>query len=98
MAAMEVASTDSTITTNKTEIDPLANLVPKKLNWDLKRDVNKKLEKLNRRTQRAILEILQSRAGETKQEEESEEDDDDDDDDEDEDGGEESGSSGEEQD
>jgi coiled-coil domain-containing protein 12 len=30
---------------------------PRKANWDLRRDVAKKLEKLERRTQRALLEI-----------------------------------------
>lgn len=37
----------------------LVNVAPKKANWDLKRDVEKKLAKLERRTQRAILEIMQ---------------------------------------
>jgi coiled-coil domain-containing protein 12 len=36
-------------------------LAPKKPNWDLKRDVEKKLEKLDRRTQRAIYEIIRQR-------------------------------------
>ncbi|KAI9278223.1 cwf18 pre-mRNA splicing factor-domain-containing protein [Phascolomyces articulosus] len=44
----------------KEEVD-LFNLQPKKPNWDLKRDVEKKLEKLDRRTQRAILEIIRDR-------------------------------------
>ncbi|KAL0079623.1 cwf18 pre-mRNA splicing factor-domain-containing protein [Phycomyces blakesleeanus] len=44
----------------KEEVD-LFNLAPKKANWDLKRDVEKKLEKLDRRTQRAVLEILRQR-------------------------------------
>ena len=36
-------------------------MAPKKPNWDLKRDVEKKLEKLERRTQRAIYEIIRQR-------------------------------------
>ncbi|KAI8051056.1 mRNA splicing factor [Gilbertella persicaria] len=44
----------------KEEVD-LFNLAPKKPNWDLKRDVEKKLEKLDRRTQRAIYEIIRIR-------------------------------------
>ena len=36
----------------------LANLAPRKIDWDLKRDIAKKLEKLERRTQKAIVEIL----------------------------------------
>lgn len=39
----------------------LFNLAPKKPNWDLKRDVEKKLERLDRRTQRAIYEIIRQR-------------------------------------
>lgn len=34
------------------------NLAPRKPDWDLKRDVAKKLEKLERRTQRAIAELI----------------------------------------
>lgn len=37
----------------------LANVAPKKANWDLKRDVAAKLEKLERRTQRALVGIMQ---------------------------------------
>jgi len=36
----------------------LTNLAPKKIDWDLKRDISKKLDKLERRTQKAILELL----------------------------------------
>ncbi|XP_064397010.1 coiled-coil domain-containing protein 12-like [Halichondria panicea] len=39
----------------------LANLAPRKVDWDLKRDIAKKLDKLERRTQKAIVEIVQSR-------------------------------------
>ncbi|XP_010860802.1 PREDICTED: coiled-coil domain-containing protein 12 [Bison bison bison] len=39
------------------EVD-LANLAPRKPDWDLKRDVAKKLEKLEKRTQRAIAELI----------------------------------------
>lgn len=42
------------------------NIAPKKANWDLKRDVEKKLEKLNRRTQRAIVEIIRERMAEVR--------------------------------
>lgn len=37
----------------------LVNVAPKKPNWDLRRDVAKKLEKLERRTQRAMIAIMQ---------------------------------------
>jgi hypothetical protein len=43
---------------NEVEISALA---PRKVNWDLKRDVQPKLDKLERRTQRAIVELLHQR-------------------------------------
>ena len=39
----------------------LLNIAPRKPNWDLKRDVAKKMEKLNRRTQLAIVELIRER-------------------------------------
>jgi coiled-coil domain-containing protein 12 len=39
----------------------LVDVAPKKPNWDLKRDVQKKLDKLERKTQRAIIELLKER-------------------------------------
>ncbi|VDI17599.1 coiled-coil domain-containing protein 12-like [Mytilus galloprovincialis] len=42
------------------EVD-LMNLAPRKPDWDLKRDIAKKLEKLERRTQRAIAELIRDR-------------------------------------
>ena len=36
----------------------LINLAPRKPDWDLKRDVAKKLEKLEKKTQRAIAELI----------------------------------------
>ena len=36
----------------------LINLAPRKPDWDLKRDVTKKLEKLERRTQRAKAQLI----------------------------------------
>lgn len=37
------------------------NLAPRKIDWDLKRDIAAKLEKLERRTQRAIAELIRER-------------------------------------
>lgn len=37
----------------------LLNIAPKKANWDLKRDIQPQLDKLERRTQRAIVQIIQ---------------------------------------
>ena len=45
-------------TTNNQEL--LASVAPKKANWDLKRDVQAKLDKLERRTQRALVEIMRA--------------------------------------
>ncbi|KAL8570181.1 hypothetical protein ACOMHN_030980 [Nucella lapillus] len=42
------------------EVD-LVNLAPRKPDWDLKRDCAKKLERLEKRTQRAIAELIRER-------------------------------------
>lgn len=42
------------------EID-IPNLAPRKPDWDLKRDVSKKLEILEKKTQRAIAELIRER-------------------------------------
>mmetsp|Transcript_317 Transcript_317/g.989 ORF Transcript_317/g.989 Transcript_317/m.989 type:complete len:157 (+) Transcript_317:1109-1579(+) len=42
------------------EVDLKEALGVKKANWDLRRDVSKKLEKLERRTTRAMVEILRN--------------------------------------
>nr|XP_022910554.1 coiled-coil domain-containing protein 12 [Onthophagus taurus] len=42
------------------ELD-ITTLAPRKPDWDLKRDVSKKLEKLERRTRKAIAEIIRER-------------------------------------
>ncbi|URD99620.1 lysine ketoglutarate reductase trans-splicing related 1 [Musa troglodytarum] len=39
--------------------DPFLNIAPKKPNWDLRRDVQKKLDKLERRTQKALYKLMQ---------------------------------------
>ncbi|PKA52053.1 hypothetical protein AXF42_Ash013990 [Apostasia shenzhenica] len=38
--------------------DPFVNIAPKKPNWDLRRDVQKRLDKLERRTQKALYELM----------------------------------------
>ncbi|XP_050377606.1 uncharacterized protein LOC126794856 isoform X2 [Argentina anserina] len=43
---------------NKTE-DPFLNIAPKKPNWELRRDVQKKLDKLERRTQKAMCKLME---------------------------------------
>ena len=47
-------------TTMIEELD-IVNLAPRKPDWDLKRDIAKKLEKLEKRTARAIGEIIRER-------------------------------------
>lgn len=42
------------------EID-LTTLAPQKVDWDLKRDIEKKLKILEKRTQKAIIELIQER-------------------------------------
>ncbi|KAF2548474.1 hypothetical protein F2Q70_00023984 [Brassica cretica] len=39
--------------------DPFVNIAPKKPNWDLRRDVQKKLDKLERRTQKAMYKLME---------------------------------------
>lgn len=41
--------------------DMVVEMAPKKINWDLKRDIQPKLDKLERRTQKAIIELLKER-------------------------------------
>ncbi|XP_043289341.1 coiled-coil domain-containing protein 12 [Venturia canescens] len=49
--------------TSKVVVEDLdiSNLAPRKPDWDLKRDVASKLEKLERRTQKAIAELIMER-------------------------------------
>ncbi|GER44583.1 coiled-coil domain-containing protein 12 [Striga asiatica] len=46
----------------KKKEDPFLNIAPKKPNWDLRRDVQKKLDKLERRTQKAMLVLTEQEA------------------------------------
>ncbi len=41
--------------------DDTINIAPKKINWDLKNQVQDKINKLKRRTQRAVVEILREK-------------------------------------
>jgi coiled-coil domain-containing protein 12 len=47
-----------------------APVVPKKANWDLKRDVAPALERLEKRTQRAVIQLLRERLEREAEEEE----------------------------
>ncbi len=46
-------------TTNNSKV--MASMTPKKVNWDLKRDIAKKMNRLERRTQKALVELLRQR-------------------------------------
>ena len=49
--------------------DPFLNIAPKKLNWDLKREVADRLEQLRKRTLKAINEIVAEKARQQEEEE-----------------------------
>lgn len=44
-----------------TVFQDLNTLAPRKPDWDLKRDIEKRMAKLERRTQRAIAELIRER-------------------------------------
>ena len=46
---------------NMADLDDAVAVAPRKINWDLKRDIQPKLDKLERRTQRAIVALLRER-------------------------------------
>lgn len=49
----------------QTTADVQLDVAPKKANWDLKQHIAKKLDKLERRTQQAIVELIKEKvAGE----------------------------------
>ena len=49
---------DSIPTDNSAELTAMA---PKKVNWDLKRDIQAKLDKLEKRTQKVLIQLLRER-------------------------------------
>jgi len=57
--ALEAAKAEISLPRN--EQDLLIMAAPKKINWDLKRNIQPKLDKLEKRTQRAIVELLRQR-------------------------------------
>ena len=86
--ALDQAQHERLVTTTTTALHPLVDLdvtavAPKKINWDLQRDIRGKLDKLERRTQKVIIELLKERLEReaVAAAEEDDEDDDDDDDD-----------------
>lgn len=59
-------------TGNESEINIAS--APKKVNWDLKRDIAKKINRLERRTQKAVVELLRQRLEEEAEKEAGEDD------------------------
>lgn len=66
VAQREIQETNAKLIAEQ-EVDAPVTIVPKKPNWDLKRDLAPKLERLQKRTQHAIAEIVRERiASQTK--------------------------------
>jgi len=54
--------------------DPASiSLAPKKANWDLKRDISKKLELVEKKTQQSLLELIQEKLSKQSNEEDMDE-------------------------
>eukprot|EP00003_Mantamonas_plastica_P002805 TRINITY_DN1220_c0_g1_i9.p1 TRINITY_DN1220_c0_g1~~TRINITY_DN1220_c0_g1_i9.p1 ORF type:complete len:145 (+),score=59.43 TRINITY_DN1220_c0_g1_i9:330-764(+) len=62
------------------KFDTLLELAPKKANWDLKRDVSKQMDLLEKRTKRAIVELLRMKIQQEESSDDSDSDDSDSDD------------------
>ena len=58
---VEPKEAPTTNSSSTTQPDTVIDLAPKKINWDLKRDIADKIAKLERRTQKAIVKILKER-------------------------------------
>jgi coiled-coil domain-containing protein 12 len=63
--ALKDAKADAAVATREASKavgqNDIAAVVPKKVNWDLKRDITKKMNRLERRTQKAVVELLRQR-------------------------------------
>mmetsp|Transcript_18201 Transcript_18201/g.31007 ORF Transcript_18201/g.31007 Transcript_18201/m.31007 type:complete len:137 (-) Transcript_18201:2168-2578(-) len=70
-AKMLVSELESKVRAVVENVDTV-KATPKKINWDLKRDASKRLAKLARRTQRAILELAKEEQKRREEEEGSE--------------------------
>lgn len=58
MPAFEEVTVDLDAVIGRDAEEVLINVAPKKANWDLRRDIAGKLAKLERRTQRAMVELM----------------------------------------
>ena len=61
VAGMVQDQLEAALPTDLPEDMELTNLAPRKPDWDLKRDVAKSLDRLERRTQRAVAELIRER-------------------------------------
>jgi coiled-coil domain-containing protein 12 len=74
--ALEEAKADTAVLNEASQgqvsSEPVSSVVaaPKKANWDLKRDIVKKLNRLEKRTQKAIVDLLRERLEREAEEEE----------------------------
>ena len=59
-SALEIALEEQSISMDNSS-STTDMMAPKKLNWDLKRDIQGKMLKLERHTQRAIIQLLRER-------------------------------------
>jgi coiled-coil domain-containing protein 12 len=59
--ALREAQREKNIDAAAMEVSSVANIAPKKINWDLKRDIQPKLAKLEKRTQKAVVDMLKKR-------------------------------------
>ena len=55
------SSNNTNKTSEQQQGGELTSMAPKKINWDLKRDIQPKLDKLERRTQKVIVQLLKER-------------------------------------
>ena len=55
------AAVEEALAVGAAPLDAPLNIAPKKPDWDLKRDVEKRMSKLHRRTQRAIVDLIRQR-------------------------------------
>ena len=56
-----IAKQDAGISASQEASGVHITAAPKKVNWDLKRDIAKKMNRLERRTQKAVVELLRLR-------------------------------------
>ena len=62
--ALAKAKAEASVSASSNALQQTGNLgvvAPKKANWDLKRDIHPKLDKLEKRTQKAIVQLLKER-------------------------------------